>query len=266
MLRNLTLTAVAAGLLSALAACTTSSNPSLDRAGAGRLEALTRAPETEGALIYRGDVHPLSPKDAAPLFNYERRVATIDGGMKASHITHGEGDEAVVIESARFTPDYDVRRFEAIHKIAGYSGTVEVSPNGHLEYTLDEGGKVSTASEDVTDPVVTGPSLHGWMLRHWDELMTGNPVKVRMIVLARKETFGFELQRVPAKDGLVAFSMKPTNVLVRLAIAPLRFEFDAATRNVVRYTGRVPPMIIVDGKRKTLDARVEYALNVPVYR
>lgn len=265
MLRNLTLTAVAAGLLSALPACT-SSNVALDDAGTRRLEALTRAPEAEGALIYRGDVHPLSPLDAAPLFSYERRVDASEAGMKASHITHGAGDEAVVIESARFTTDYEVRHFEAVHKVAGYSGTVDVSADGHLEYTLDEGGRISTATEDVADPVVTGPSLHGWMLRHWDQLMTGKPVKVRMIVLARKETFGFELQRVPAADGLVAFSMKPTNVLVRLAIAPLRFEFDAATHNVVRYTGRVPPTIVVDGKRKTLDARVEYALNVPVYR
>ncbi len=266
MLRNLTIPAVAVGLLSALAACTTSSNVSLDRAGARRLEALTRAPEAEGALIYRGDVHPLSPQDAAPLFNYERRVDAIEGGMKASHITHGADGEAVVIESARFTPDYDVRHFEAIHQVAGYSGTVDVSADGHLEYTLEEGGRISTASEDVTDPVVTGPSLHGWMLRHWDPLVAGKPVKVRMIVLARKETFGFELKRVPAADGLVAFSMTPTNVLVRLAVAPLRLEFDADTHNVVRYTGRVPPMIIVDGKRKTLDARVEYALNVPNYR
>lgn len=266
MLRTLTIPAVAAGLLSALAACTTSSTVSLDRASARRLKALTREPETEGALIYRGYVHPLSPLDAAPLFDYERRLDAVEGGMKASHITHGADGEAVVIESAWFTFDCDVRSFEAIHQVAGYSGTVDVSADGHLEYTLDEGGRISTASEDVADPVVTGPSLHGWMLRHRDLLVAGKPVKVRMIVLARKETFGFELKRVAAPNGLVAFSMTPINVLVRRAVAPLRLEFDADTHNVVRYTGGVPPMIMVDGKRNTLDARVEYALNVPNYR
>lgn len=266
MLRNLALPAIAVGLLSALVACTASSPVALGPAGSDRLQTLTRAPEAEGTLIYRGDVYPLSPADAAPLFTYQRRVNRIDGGMKASHITRNAEGEAMALEFARFTPDYEVRRFEAVHKVAGYSGTVDVSPDGHLEYVLDEGGKVTTASEDVTDPVVSGPSLHGWMLRHWDDLAAGKAVKVRMIVLTRKETFGFELKRVPAPDGIVAFSMKPTNLLVRLAVAPLRLEFDAATRNVLRYTGRVPPMIVVDGKRTTLDARVEYALDVPTYR
>jgi hypothetical protein len=266
MLRNLALSVVAVGLFSALAACTTSSPVALGQVGSDRLQTLTRAPESEGTLIYRGDVYPLSPADAAPLFTYQRRVDRSDDGMRASHITRNADGEAVALEFARFTPDYEVQRFEAIHKVAGYSGSVDVSPDGHLEYVLDEGGRITTASEDVTDPVVSGPSLHGWMLRHWDDLAAGKAKKVRMIVLTRKETFGFELKRVPAPDGIVAFSMKPTNLLVRLAVAPLRLEFDAATRNVLRYTGRVPPMILVDGKRTTLDARVEYALDVPMYR
>jgi hypothetical protein len=60
-------------------------------------------------------------------------------------------------ESARFSPGYEVTRFEAVHREAGYSGSVDFR-GGRLEYVPNQGGTVRTASEDVTDPVVTGPS------------------------------------------------------------------------------------------------------------
>lgn len=45
---------------------------------------------------------------------------------------------------------------------------------------------------------------------------------------------------------------------MRLAIAPLTVTFDDATRNVVHYEGRVPPMREVKGKLEAFDARVDY--------
>jgi hypothetical protein len=51
-----------------------------------------------------------------------------------------------------------------------------------------------------------------------------------------------------------------------LAIAPLRVEFDSASRNARRYEGRVPPMEAVGGKLKDLDARVDYTMVATSYR
>ena len=52
----------------------------------------------------------------------------------------------------------------------------------------------------------------------------------------------------------------------RLAVAPLSVSFDTATKHVLRYEGRVPPMQPVAGKLRELDARVDYDLHAPVYR
>ena len=46
-----------------------------------------------------------------------------------------------------------------------------VSADGHhLDYHLNEKGKLSTASEDIGNPVVSGHSLFGFILSHWEVL------------------------------------------------------------------------------------------------
>jgi hypothetical protein len=81
-----------------------------------------------------------------------------------------------------------------------------------------------------------------------------------------KETCGFDIRRQSAADGRVSFSITPGSLFVRPIVAPLTVTFDSATRNVVRCEGRVPPMRSENGKLDALDARVDYPMNVPVYR
>lgn len=65
---------------------------------------------------------------------------------------------------------------------------------------------------------------------------------------------------------MATFSVTPSNLLLRLAIAPLSITFDTATRHVVRYEGREPPMQSAGGTLRALDARVAYAMGAPAYR
>jgi hypothetical protein len=264
-MRLLSFSTLCAAVVATLAACGTSSSPILDHAGLARLNAMKQAPEAAGELVYEGAVFPLSPQ-GAQLFSYQRRVRSTENGFISSHITRDPRGDVVVVESAQFSPAYEVKRFDAIHREAGYSGSVVVSEGRHLVYEIDQGGRIRTATEEVHDPVVTGPSLHGFIRAHWDTLASGKKLPVRFVVLAKMETYGFEIARAEATDGRIAFSITPSNFLVRLALDPLRVEFDAATRNVVRYVGRVPPMQRVEGKLAALDARVDYTSYSPSYR
>lgn len=254
---------VAAALL--VAASTLLAQP--DAAGKARLDTLRQTPEVAGEAIYQGAVFAQTPGIGKPLFNYERRVGTHVGGLSASHITRDAVGSVIIVEEARFTPAYAVQRFEASNLQAGFSGSVEVSKEGtHLEYSLSQNGKLTKAAEDVSDPVVTGPTLHGFVLQHWDALASGQPIAVRMIVLAEKTTYGFVVRKHAAADGVTAFSITPASALVRMFIAPMKVSFDTTSRALVRYEGRVPPMQAEGGKLKSLDARVEYTMHVPVYR
>jgi hypothetical protein len=57
-----------------------------------------------------------------------------------------------------------------------------------------------------------------------------------------------------------------TRPLVRLIVASLAVTFDSATRNVVRYEGRVQPTKPEGGRLVDLDARVDDTMIVPAYR
>ncbi len=186
--------------------------------------------------------------------------------LTSSHITRDEAGDVVVVESARFTESYDLLRFEVTNQQAGYSGSVTVTDGRHLDFLLNEGGRITTATERVTDPVVTGPSLHGFILQHWEHLSAGHRLPVRMIVMAKMETYGFKIRQVEAVAGRTAFAITPTSLLVRVAVNPLRVEFDASSRHVVRYQGRVPPMQRVAGTFKPLDADVQYTMRAATYR
>jgi hypothetical protein len=257
--------------LAALAMTTAVAIAHADSVGSARLDTLRQTPEVAGVQIYQGAVFATHTPSATPLFSYERRVGVMGSGLSSAHITHDADGRLIIAEEAQFTTDYAVQRFDATNLQQGYSGTVLLSQGGrHLEYRLNHKGKLTTATEDVNDPVVTGPTLHGFVLQHWDPLTSGKTVKVRMIVLAEKTTYGFDIRRVAPADepdpALATFSITLSHWLVRQAIAPLKVSFNARTRSPVRYEGRVPPMQAEGGKLKNLDARVDYTMQAAVYR
>nr|WP_295784486.1 hypothetical protein [Rhodoferax sp.] len=237
------------------------------QAAFAKLEALQASPESAGTLVYRGDTFTQRTPAGAPLYRYERRVLTTPEGLTASHITSDPAGRVIIVESALVSPHYATQRFEATNRQSGFIGSVRISNGGrHLEYELNDNGKRSTASEDVSDPVVCGPSLFGFILKNWDPLVAGTSLPVRMLVLKDKTTYGFDLKLDKVVNGQAAFTITPSSFLIRMASAPLRVVFDASSKTAVRYEGRVPPMENASGKLNDLDARVEYASVSPAYR
>ncbi len=260
--RPIHIVAFAGCLLTATASPAQGAHPAF-----AKLAALQTAPESAGALVYRGDTFTQRTPAGAPLYRYERRVLTTPTGLGASHITSDTAGRVLIVESAQVSPHYETLRFEATNQQSGFSGSVLISNGGrHLAYELNDNGKRSTASEVVSDPVVCGPSLFGFILKNWDPLMAGTSLPVRMLVLKDKTTYGFDLKFDKLVNGQTTFTLTPSNFVIRMAIAPLRVVFDASTKTAVRYEGRVPPMENVAGKLKDLDARVEYVSVSPLYR
>ena len=240
---------------------------SLDDASKSHLDTLQKTPDAAGTLIYRGVVFAQSAGSAEPLFKYERRVTSAGTLMTAAHITQDATGAVIIAETAQLTPGYGLKRFDAVNRQAGYSGSVLVSDDGrHLDFSFTENGKTTTVREEVSASLVTGPSLHGFILNSWDALSSGKKLSVRMIVLAKMETYGFDIRRERQDGGITLFSVTPSSLLVRLAVKPMTVTFDTVSKNVVRYEGRVPPMEVVGEKLRQLDARVDYTSVAPSYR
>jgi hypothetical protein len=131
----------------------------------------------------------------------------------------------------------------------------------HLSGPLGE----ETASEPRQGPVVTGPTLVGFIVRRLDGLRRGEVVPVRFAVLDRKETIGFELSVLEHDGAHTRVRMKPRSFFYSLVIDPIDFTFDA-TSKLIRLEGRVPPKSTADGGFRDLDARVEYRYVADAYR
>ena len=262
---------LAAGLLSALGAAlgaiTLASPPGLDPAAELHLESLQQSPDAAGSLVYQGAVWASKTPGAAPLFHYVRRVGRSDAGLTSVHLTHDPAGRLLIAEQAESNPAYALRRFAVANRQQGFSGSVVLSADGRrLDYQLLRNGQRSSASETVNDPVVAGPTLHGYVLQHWDALSSGKTLPVRLIVMTEKTTYGFDIQALPQADGRSSFSITPSSLLVRLAVAPLIVSFDSASRALLRYDGRVPPMQGLAGALQPLDARVDYTMVAAHYQ
>ena len=249
-------------LLSAVATSAQLTQPAL-----AKIEGLRAAPEAAGTLVYRGETFAQRAPSGPALFRYERRVQSTPTGLVASHLTSDSTGRLLMAEQAVLSANYAVQRFEISNQQLGFSGSVAVSQNGHrLDYELIQDGKVSRSSETVSDPVVTGPSMFGFILKNWDALLAGSSLPVRMVALKEKTTYGFDIKFDKHANGQTHFTVTPSSFVIRLAVAPLKVVFDSSTRNAVRYEGRVPPMENVSGKLKDLDASVVYESVTPSYR
>ena len=253
--------------LAALLASALPAHAELDTDSAKKLTAFHTSPAAAGTLIYRGSVSALNRSPAEALFTYERRTEKNTHGALAAHLTSDLQGDVVIVEAAQSSPTYELQRFDAINKQLGFSGSVVVSANGRrLDYHLNDNGKVSTASEDISDPVVSGPQMFGFILKNLGLLKTGKTLPVRMIVLKDKTTYGFDIRLEKEVNGQATFTVIPSSFLIRMAIAPMRVVYDVPSATFVRYEGRVPPMELVAGKLRDLDARVDYQSIESTYR
>lgn len=248
----------------ALSACSGPRPRPLAAAARAQLDAIEQRPGEAGEQIYEGRVFGLDGH-TAPLFAYERRVRQEKGLVTSTHITHDPSGAVVVVQSASHTPTYDLRRADLLHGQSGVTASVEIA-DGHATYTMDDGARTTTAREAVADPVVAGPTMFGFILAHWEALTSGTAIPIRFAVLERGESLRFMLERVDGPQGRTVIRMTPSNPLVRLAVSPTYFHFDTRSRQILEYTGRVPPFEQRGDRLTTLDARVAYQFVATSFR
>jgi hypothetical protein len=243
------------------AQATASTPPPLQQA---RLNALQADPALAGHRVYRADVFPLGTNGAHPLFSYARHVQVNGTDLVASHLTYLPDGELIIEERVTSSTGYAFRRFDVANKQTGLFGSVTLEGTTR-ELQFERPDTNQPRIEPVSAPVVAGPNLHGHILQHWDALVDGARLPVRLVVLARMETLGFTVHRLASRAGATAFQITPSHLLMRLVIAPLRVVFDDLTRRVVRYEGRVPPLQRVGTRLVDLDAAVHYHWDTDRY-
>jgi hypothetical protein len=135
-----------------------------------------------------------------------------------------------------------------------------------VTFRFADGVEQRTASEHVDSPVAVGPTLVGYIVRRLQALRDGEVVLVRLAVLDRLETLGFELVAVPADAGRTRIRMSASSFLIGLAVDPISFTFETSSSKLLQLEGRVPPKRLEGDSWHDLDARVEYRYVAAAYR
>ena len=147
----------------------------------------------------------------------------------------------------------------------GQTGTIRVEKD-QVSFERLEGTNRRTRIERQEGPVVVGPTLVGYIFRHLEALRANQILGVRLAVLDRLETIGFQLQAVEAQPGQTRIRMKPSSFLVGMLVDPVYFTFESGTGKLVRLEGRVPPKVRAGKGWRDFDARVEYRYVAGEYK
>lgn len=229
------------------------------------LKSIGTSPDSAGTLIYEGAVFPIVGSNLKQIFSYERRVKEEKEILSATHITRDMEKNTIVTQTARYNAKKELREFEYINGQVGYIAKAEIVGKLIRFKLTDNSGQVTSSEEEVNEPLAVGPTLFGLIAEHWEDMSKGNSFFLRFVVAEQKQSYRFEVRKLLDNNGITRFEMKATNWLIGLFIAPFQFDYDSSKRTIITYQGRVPPMLLVDGKLKELDARVSYT-HWAVYR
>ncbi len=218
-----------------------------------------------GDAIYVGRVFPLRGASAQPTYVYERRVEERQGRLVSTHVTRDLAGVIQLAESANHSSDYALSEYTLHANQLGQTGGIRVQDN-QITFRVADGEAERVRVERLTGDVVVGPTLVGYVVHRIDRLARGEIANVRMAVLDRMETIGFDLTSVAAPVGQTRIRMTPSSFLIALAVDPILFTFEASTRKLVRLEGRVPTKVRDGDRWKDFDARVEYDFVASSYR
>lgn len=220
-------------------------------------------PAAYGERIYLAQVYPLAGPHTAR-FTYERRVKATETGLQSTCLSR-DASGPTTIDVAEHSADWALTRFTEYQFQLGEVDTVEVHGD-QVEFRSRTLQGVRTAKETVSLPVLVGPTVYGFVLSQWAQLAAHHVVPVRLAVVSRRETIGFEFERLAdGPHGEVRVQFRASSPLVALFVAPSVITFSAA-KTPLAYDGRVPMLVNDAGRWADFDGHVEYAVDALAYR
>ena len=130
-----------------------------------------------------------------------------------------------------------------------------------FEYTKDlaSGSKPKTSTEALRNDTLTGDMVAPFLVSHWAELLNGEKLKCRYVVVPRRETVGFtfakESETTLQGQAVVIIKMEPTSLIIARLVDPVFFTVEKdGQHRVLQYVGRVTPKAKAGNKWDDLDA------------
>ncbi len=232
-------------------------------------EAPSVPPAATTSTFFTAIIHDLKERDKQ-LFQY---VSTfeLEGTKRVMTNTFTElarGDKAAstaaIEKTVMQTADGQWRLLSYLQeqKQLGTVGILEVD-GSEARFAFTKDGKTKTATERVGDDLVVGPSLLGFLKRHWDKILKGEKIKARFAVMDRQETVGFEYFKVAEKmvagRPAIVVKMKASSLIISALVDPLLFTFSKDDATLLELEGRTIVKVKVGDKFKDFDGYTTYS-------
>lgn len=208
------------------------------------------------ALIYESGTDR-----AKPLFRYVRSISPLASGGIRAETRFTEMNGTLAYTEIAESKDGKILLYEWTHHQMEQAGKVEIR-GGKAYYSLKKEGKLETATGDAPENLVMGPTVISFAQNHWQELMAGESLKVRVGVADRLGDYGFRFKREEdsrvEQKGAVRVSLSPTSFFVSLAVKPIDFIFTKTGAKLLSIDGRSLLKVKREGKWDDLQAETVF--------
>lgn len=190
-----------------------------------------------------GRIFETPAKGNTPAFFYEAKRLK-EGAKILSTTTYRDPAGKVLVEETTTYENGKLLRYTYQQKQVNESGEIDFR-DGKVFYKFRTPHREDADSESAEPNMIVPDMVVGVVQDHWQELMNGDTVKTRFLVLERQDSFGFKFYKDQERliDGVpvVDFILKPSSFLIA-AIAPkIRITAEkAAPHRAVEMEGVLP--------------------------
>lgn len=154
-------------------------------------------------------------------FFYEN-TRRVNGNRAEARTIYRDREGKSLVEETTIYENGKLLRYTYDQKQVNESGEIELR-DGKVHYVFRTPAKEAKDSESIEPNMIVPDMVPGVVQKNWDQLMAGEAVKTRFLVLERQDSFGFkffkdkerELDGVPVVD----FILKPSSIFIA-AVAP----------------------------------------------
>jgi hypothetical protein len=208
--------------------------------------------------ILTGTIYESSGKS---LFTFRRTATNVDSTVVALR-EYKTPDGAIVARERVRYEDGHLLSYELEEPPSKTLARITVRENSkehevHFEYR--EAGTTRSNVEMSAQEVLVNDMVAPFIIDHWESLMQGATLRVRLAAPARTESVAFKISKESENTWrgkpAVIIRMEASSFVIARFIDPLRFTMEKEGHHrVLQYTGRTTPRLEKNGRWRDLDA------------
>ncbi|MGZ3692996.1 MAG: hypothetical protein ACXWQO_02015 [Bdellovibrionota bacterium] len=198
-------------------------------------------------LKLTGKIFDNAASATTPAFVYVT-VRRQEGPQLISTTTYRDPVGNLLVEENTTYENGRLTRYVYDQKQVQESGEIELK-DGKASYKFRAAGKKEASDSESIEPNMIVPDMVPAVVQtHWQDLMNGETVKTRFLVLERQDTFGFKFYKAKEREqggiAVVDFILKPTSFIIAAITPRIRITLEkAAPHHAVELEGILPVRI-----------------------